>query len=71
MKLADYARQCPHTEAQARCEHRDTGTRQDISSGDPERWIWWCRGCGQTFQFNERTVSVAEWNEFVRSRTTT
>lgn len=66
--LRDFARQNPHTEAQAACEHRDTGTREDIDSGDPDRCIWWCRDCGQTFQFSREAVSAATWSEFVRSR---
>lgn len=63
--LRDYARQCTHTEAQAECEHRDTGTRQDIASDDPDRWIWWCRDCDQTFQYHKRAVQAAAWQELI------
>lgn len=66
--LRDFSRQVPHTEAQARCEHRDTGTREDLASGDPDRWIWWCRDCGQTFQYSQRVAQAAAWQDLREGR---
>lgn len=60
-----FSRQVPHTEAQAACEHRDTSTREDVASGDPDRRIWWCRDCGQSFEYSQRAVEAAAWQQEV------
>jgi ribosomal protein L37AE/L43A len=48
--LRAYARECPHTEAQARCKHHNDSTRKDpdnVGYG-----IWSCHDCDQTFRFD-------------------